>query len=122
VPEGANVAYAPWLAATRQGLSGQVVEAYPVILAVIEASWYALHLAKDPNPPTRVEVWLRRNDDEAAKERCKTEFTVANVRATHSALDSADAAVLQTLYHRTIELGGHPNERGVLAAMTREVG
>src|SRR6266849_2245832 len=112
-------AHAAWLAATRQGLSGQVVEAYPVVRAVIEASWYALHLAKDPNPPTRVVIWLRRNDNKASKERCKTEFTVANVRATHSALDPAAAAVLQTLYDRTIELGGHPNERGVLAAMTR---
>ncbi len=112
-------ARAAWLAATRLGLGGQTVEAYPVVRVVIEASWYALHLAKDPNPPTRVEIWLRRNDDAAAKARCKAEFTIANVWATHSALDPAAATVLQTLYDRTIELGGHPNERGVFAAMTR---
>src|SRR2546426_9277290 len=33
-----------WLAAVRLGLSGQVVEAYPVLRAVIEDAWYALHL------------------------------------------------------------------------------
>lgn len=112
-------ARAAWLAATRLGMSGQVVEVYPVLRAVIEDSWYALHLAKDPNPPTRVKIWLGRDDDEAAKARCKTEFAVANVRATHAALDPSAAVVLQTLYDRTIEFGGHPNERGVLAAMTR---
>jgi hypothetical protein len=112
-------AHAAWLAATRHGLSGQVVEAYPVVRAVVENSWYALHLAKDPNPPARVEIWLRRNDAAAAKARCKNEFTIAAVRATHTALDPAAAAALQALYDRTIELGGHPNERGVLAAMTR---
>ena len=112
-------AHAAWLAAIRQGLSGQTVDAYPLIREVVEASWYALHLAKDPDPPRRVEIWLRRNDDESAKARCKTEFSVLKVRATHSALDPATAAVLQTLYDQTIELGGHPNERGILAAMTR---
>ncbi len=112
-------AHAAWLAATRLGMSGQVVEAYPVLRTVIEDAWYALHLAKDPNPPTRAEIWLRRNDDAAAKARCKAEFTVLNVRATHSALEPAVADVLQVLYERTIELGGHPNERGVFAAMTR---
>jgi len=80
-------AHAAWLGATRQGLSGQIVEAYPLIREVIEASWYALHMAKDPTPPTRAKIWLLRNDDAAAKARCKTEFSVANVRATHSALD-----------------------------------
>lgn len=112
-------AHAAWLAAVRLGMSGQTVEVYPLVRAVIEASWYALHLAKDPNPPARVEIWLGRGDDDDAKARCKDEFRVANVRATHSALDADTANALQTLYERTIELGGHPNERGVLAATTR---
>jgi hypothetical protein len=112
-------AHAAWLAAVRMALSGQTPEAYPVIRTVIEHSWYALHLAKDPSPSTRAVIWLCRNDDAAAKARCKTEFAIANVRATHTALDAAAAAALQTLYDWTIELGAHPNERGVLAAMTR---
>jgi hypothetical protein len=108
-----------WLASTRLGMSGQVVEAYPLIRAVIEQAWYALHLAKDPNPPTRVEIWLKRNENPAAKAQCQGEFTVANVRATHAALDMAAAGALQTLYEWTIELGAHPNEQGILAAMGR---
>jgi len=112
-------AHAAWLAAVRLGLSGQTVEGYPVIRAVIENSWYALHLAKDPNPSTRAVIWLRRNDDAAAKAKCKTEFAISNVRATHASFHATAAAALQTLYDWTIEFGAHPNERGVLAAMTR---
>lgn len=108
-----------WLAAVRLGLSGQVVEANLVLRAVIEDAWYALHLAKDPRPPTRLEIWLRRDDNAPAKALCRTEFAIGNVRATHAARDAAAEAILHVLYKRTIEFGAHPNPRGVLAAMTR---
>jgi hypothetical protein len=108
-----------WLGAVRLAESGQTFEAYPLVRAVVENAWYALHLAKDPAPPARAEIWLRRREDQAAKRRCKDEFTVANVRATHAELDAATAAVLQDVYERTIELGGHPNEFGVLSVVRR---
>ena len=111
-------AHAAWLAAIRLGLSGQVVEAYPVLRAVVEDTWYALHLAKDHNPPTRAKIWLLRNEDATSKALCKQEFFISNVRATHIALDPATATTLQTLYDQTIELGAHPNQLGVSAAMT----
>jgi len=93
-------AHAAWLAAVRLGMSGQVVETYPLVRMVVENSWYALHLAKDSAPPTRAELWLRRSDDDAAESRCATEFSISNVRKTHAALDPS-------------------NERGVLSATTR---
>jgi hypothetical protein len=113
--------HAAFLAAIRLGMSGQVVEAHPALRAVIEDIWYALHLAKDPinNPPSRAMIWLRRNDNQAAKTQCKNEFFVANVRATHAALDPTTATALQALYEWTIERGAHPNPQGVLAAMSR---
>jgi hypothetical protein len=112
-------AHPAWLAAVHLGLSSQTVEVYPVLRAVIEDSWYALHLAKDPNPPTRLEIWFHRDDDAPAKARCRTEFTIGNVRATHAALDPATEAALHALYERTIDFGAHPNQRGILAAMIR---
>jgi hypothetical protein len=112
-------AHAAWLAAIRLGLSGQVIEAYPVLRTVVEDAWYALHLAKDPDPPTRAKIWLLRSEDATTKARCKIEFTISKVRATHTALDHATATAMETLYDRTIELGAHPNELGVFAAMTR---
>ena len=108
-----------WLAAVRLAMSGQTVEAYPLVRAIIEAAWYALHIGKDPQPPARAVIWLRRNDDDSAKAQCKTEFRVGTVRATHATLDAEAEKALHTLYEWTIELGGHPNERGVLAAVTR---
>jgi hypothetical protein len=112
-------AHAAWLAAVRLGMSGQVVETYPLVRVVVENAWYALRLAKDPAPPSRAEVWLRRSDDEGAEKRCATEFSIRNVRATHAALDPANEAALHEVYKRTIAFGGHPNERGVLSATTR---
>jgi hypothetical protein len=112
-------AHAAWLAAVRLGMSGQVVEAYPLVRMVVENSWYALHLAKDSAPPARAEVWLRRSDDDAAERRCATEFSIRNVRETHAALDAANERALHEVYRRTIAFGGHPNERGVLSATTR---
>ncbi len=51
--------------------------------------------------------------------RCRAEFTIGNVRATHAERDAAAEAALHALYEQTIEFGAHPNPRGVLAATTR---
>jgi hypothetical protein len=109
-----------WLAAVSLALRGQTVEAYPLVRAVIENAWYALHIAKDPaRPAARAIIWLCRDDDEDAEKRCRNEFTVANVRATHEALDANNAARCRALYDESIEQGAHPNERGALTALRR---
>jgi hypothetical protein len=107
------------LAATRLALSGQVFEVYPLLRTAIEHAWYALHLAKDPHPPTRFNTWLSRQDSDETMNRCKAEFTVARVKATHAALDPDTARIFHGLYKDTIEMGAHPNERGVLSTMHR---
>ncbi len=112
-------AHSAWLAAVRLGLSAQTVEAYPLVRAVIENAWYALHLAKDPAPPARAKIWLGRDDDRDAQDRCAKEFSVGNVRKMHAALDAETEAVVHVLYERTIALGGHPNERGVFTTTVR---
>lgn len=82
--------HSAWLAAVRTALSAQTVEAYPLLRAVIiEDAWHALHLAKNPAPPARADVWLRRGESDNPKRLCKAEFTVAKARATHRALDAA---------------------------------
>jgi hypothetical protein len=43
-------AHAAWLAAVRLGMSGQVVETYPLVRMVVENSWYALHLGEGFGP------------------------------------------------------------------------
>jgi hypothetical protein len=112
--------HSAWLAAVRLGMSGQLPESYALLRVAIELSWYALHIAKDPHPPELANLWLSRNDDEASKSRCKSEFTVKRVRSTHKLLDSVTEKYLHDLYERAIESGGHPNEAGVFLAMAAD--
>ncbi|HBA39304.1 MAG TPA: hypothetical protein DCZ05_06070 [Deltaproteobacteria bacterium] len=112
-------AHSSLLAAIRLAMSGQLFESYAPLRSSIEQTWYALHIAKDRQPPERSEIWLCRNDNEASKAKCKSEFSVKNVRSTHKSLDSVTAKQLHQLYETTIDLGAHPNPRGVLTAMTK---
>lgn len=112
--------HSAFLAAMRLAMSGQSFEATLVLRAAIEQAWYALHIARDPQPLGRSMIWLQRHHGPAEKKKCKEEFTVAKVRATHEGLDAATANILQQLYDTTIDFGGHPNEKGILASMRRE--
>jgi len=48
-----------------------------------------------------------------------SQFSITNVRATHAALDPVTEAAAHKVYKSTIQFGGHPNERSVLAATIR---
>lgn len=101
------------LAAMRLAMSGQAVEAQAVLRVAIEGVWYALHIATDPAPPTRANIWRRRGTSREATRECKNEFKVENVRRTHEGLDAPTAAGMQRLYEDAIEFGAHPNQVGV---------
>jgi hypothetical protein len=119
-----------FLAACRLALSGQLVEAHAVLRQAIEQAWYALHIATEPDPPAaaveksprmvRWEIWMRRTDDSTAKRRWKDEFTVRNVRTSHERIDPDTAAELHNLYEILIDFGAHPNEQGLLSAITKQ--
>jgi hypothetical protein len=112
-------AYSSCATSIRLSLGGELYETHVVLRAEIEQAWYALHIAKDPAPTTRAEVWLRRNEDAAALSRCKAEFSIRSVRSTHEALDASTARDLHGLYERLIDFGGHPNQLGLLAGLTK---
>jgi hypothetical protein len=105
------------VSAMRSAMSGQAFEAQPALRLAIEEAWYALHVARDPAPPKRAKTWWERGDSPAATQACKDEFTVGNVRRTHKGLDPTTAATMKTLYEDTIDLGGHPNQRGVASSL-----
>jgi len=112
-------AHASVLAGLRLAMSGQTTEAFPVLRSAVELAWYALHIAKDPSPPQRLTIWLNRNESDADKARCKSEFTIRNVRRTHEGLDADTAGTMLQLYEQLIDFGAHPNQIGVMAAMTK---
>jgi hypothetical protein len=113
-------AHAAFLATVRLTMSGQAFEGTLALRAAIEQTWYALHIARDPQPLERSYIWLQRHDGPAELKKCKEEFTVAKVRATHEGLDATTANILHQLYDTTIDFGAHPNETGILASMRRE--
>ena len=112
-------AYSGCLASIRLSLGGQLFEAHVVLRAEIEQAWYALHLAMDPNPPTRAEIWLCRNEDSVTLGHCRSEFSAGSVRSTHEAVDPGAARYLHALYERTIDFGGHPNQLGLVSGLTK---
>jgi hypothetical protein len=105
------------LAAMRSAMSGQAFEAQPLLRVALEEAWYALHVATDSAPPKRAKIWWNRGDSPAATQACKDEFTVKKVRDTHERIDPATAAATKHLYEDTIDLGGHPNQRGVASSL-----
>ena len=106
------------LAATRLAMSGQAFEAQPVLRAAVEQVWYALHIAKDPAPPTRAQTWWDRDNSPQAGKVCREEFTAGNVRRTHEGQDAKTAAAMRHLYEGTITFGAHPNERGIASSLS----
>lgn len=109
--------HSSFLGGTRLAFSGELTEANAVLRIGIEQAWYALHVAKDPAPFKRAEVWLRRDEGDEGKKRCREEFQVGGVRATHLAVDPTAAAQVGRLYERTIDYGAHPNLMGLLMGM-----
>jgi hypothetical protein len=110
--------HSSFLASIRLAMSGQLPESYPVLRAGIEQAWYALYIAKDPCPHERVTVWLRRNEDQTSRSKCKNEFRVQNVLSTHESFDSVTVKQLHELYEKMIDYGAHPNEMSLFAAMS----
>jgi hypothetical protein len=106
------------LAAMRLAMAGEIPEAFPLLRLGVELAWYALHIAKDPSPPARAKTWLKRGDSKVDTQACKNEFKVANVRATHEAIDGKHAAHMQQIYENFIDLGAHPSQLGLFSATT----
>jgi hypothetical protein len=103
------------LATMRLTMSGQAIEAMPVLRLAIEEAWYALHIAKDPAPPTRARIWWNRDDSPQATQACREEFSAGNVRRTHEGLDPRTAALDEAALRRHDHLRGPPQfERGCL--------
>jgi hypothetical protein len=109
-------AHSAVLASIRLSMSGQSLEALCVLRSAIEQAWYDVHIGTDS---ARAETWLRRNESDDAQRKCKAEFTVANVRGSHEALDVNGAADMRSLYEIVIDFGAHPNQLGVLNSMQR---
>lgn len=107
--------HSAYRAACEHALAGQAAETYPQIRTSIEYAAYALHINRNP---ALAEVWLKRHDGVDAMRAVKNEFTVAKVRATIEEANRDAAGVFDLLYQRSVDFGGHPNERAITGNLT----
>lgn len=114
-------AHSGYRAATQLAMNGQIAESFPVLRVCLEYSLYALHINKSPaveGEPDLGRVWIQRHDDPAAKQASRNNFGTGRVFATLRECDRGLGESIGGLYERTIDFGGHPNERAVTGSMT----
>ncbi|MET2825644.1 hypothetical protein [Mesorhizobium shangrilense] len=93
-------------------MSGQAAECYVQSRSVLEYAAYAVHINKDRSLG---KVWLDRHEDEAGMKASKNAFQHAKVLKSLTSANRHAAGRFETIYQRTIDFGGHPNERAVTA-------
>ena len=94
---------------------GSIAESFPVLRTCLEYSLYALHISRNP---TLGEAWLKRHDDEETLKTVKQDFTIRKVIDTLKDEDQKLGIIVEDLYRRAIDFGGHPNERAITQNMT----
>ena len=97
-------------AAAGLAMSGQACEAMIVSRAMLEFAAYAVHIDRTPALET---VWLDRHQDDASMKKQKKAFSHVDVLASVKAANRHAGDRFENLYQRTIDFGGHPNERSV---------
>jgi hypothetical protein len=91
-------------------MAGQAAECYVQCRSVLEYAGYAVHVHRDPSLG---KVWLDRHEDEAGMKASKKSFQHVTVLKSVRAANRHAAARFEMIYQRTIDFGGHPNERAV---------
>ena len=109
-------AHCSYLASLRLSLSGQVAESYPILRSCIEAPLYGLYMTHKPDSRF---VWANRHDDEKSRNACRNEFAVGKLLSVLKSVDKKIHSVVSQLYNRTIDLGGHPNEKSIFSNLRR---
>jgi hypothetical protein len=106
--------HAAFRTAAGEAMAGQAVECYRQCRGMLENSGYAVHIHRDPS---RATVWLNRHQDEAGMKASKKAFQHVAVAASVVAANQHAGKRFEDLYQRTIDWGGHPNERSVTGNM-----
>jgi hypothetical protein len=108
-------AHSAYLAACRLALSGQTGDAYAVLRICLENSLYGLDVFHNSSHAT---LWLKREDNRETKNRCRRQFTIANLLGTLNEVDAFLCPRVKKLYDRLIDFGAHPNMLGILTRIS----
>ena len=103
--------HAAYLAAVSAVMAGQLHELQALLRVCLEQAGYGHFIGGDQ---ARWERWMNRHEPStrSQKEKWAKEFTNGNVSRTLQKSDAKLASIYKMLYDRTIDYGGHPNERG----------
>lgn len=112
-------AHAMFLAASRAALSGHASSVYPVLRASLESALYGLHMATHPKSE---QIWANRGDSKKARDKCRAEFSAANVKNTAKTMNKGLGDYVNHAYESLIDFGAHPNTLGVMKHVTMEDG
>lgn len=107
-------AHSSFLGGARLALSGQTAEAFRVLRGCVENSLYGFYVYRHPES---FDVWARRHDDEESLKAVRKKFSIGNVRRELERFDEKLGQVTKMLYERSIDFGGHPNERAFTSSM-----
>lgn len=106
--------HAAMRAASGEAMAGQVVESFRQSRGMMENAAYAVHIYRNSHLE---KVWLNRHVDEAGMRASKSAFKHVKVAQSVKAANVHAGDRFEMLYQRTIDFGGHPNERSVTGSM-----
>jgi Zn-finger nucleic acid-binding protein len=95
-------------------MAGQAAETYVQCRAMLEQGAYAVHIHRDPSLGM---VWLDRHESVKQMAAQKSTFSYSRVAASVAAANRHAGKRFEDLYQRTIDFGGHPNERSITGNM-----
>lgn len=107
-------AHSAFRAACGAAMAGQVFESAVLGRACLEGAAYALRIH---NHPKLAAVWWDRNQSAETKKAAISAFRHSDLRQAITDHDAGLATVFDTLYERTIDFGGHPNQYGIAGSM-----
>jgi hypothetical protein len=109
--------HSAYRAACATATAGQLPESSVLLRSSLEYAGYALHIFRHP---ALEETWLRRHDDAASLSAVRNAFSATSIEKTIMETEAKLGKIYKELYQRTIDFGGHPNERGVSSNMLLE--
>jgi hypothetical protein len=101
-------------AAAGEAMAGQVVESYRQSRGMMENAAYAVHIHRNPGFG---KVWLNRHVNDDGMKASKKAFQHNKVLESVKAANRHAGARFEEFYQRSIDFGGHPNERSVTGSM-----
>lgn len=109
-------AHSAYLAGLRLSTGGQACEAYMVLRGCLEAGLYGYFLHQNPD---KVEIWLRRHNDDKSKKAVRDSFKIGTMLSLLERECSKTGKHMKRLYEECIDYGAHPNEKSMTSNLMK---